>query len=193
MAADAGVSADAIINLKGGMIAWDGGVIGDYPRIELLSALTDPQKMLTAAMNLEKGALLFYEDLCRRFPEAPLNDTFAKLAQAEQAHAKSIYPYLRKINPEAGAFETLFDSLSGDILEGGVTMEAAVNKVAAVSDTACLQIIELALQIEYAAFDLYRVLASQVADTQAREAFLALSQAEKKHIHTLAQVIPDCP
>ena len=57
---------------------------------------------------------------------------------------------------------------------------------------ACLRLIEMALQIEYAAFDLYRNLADEVNTEEGRQAFLGLSHAEKAHMGALIGDIEAC-
>jgi len=56
----------------------------------------------------------------------------------------------------------------------------------------CIRLVEMALQIEYAAFDLYRTLADQAREDESRQAFTQLSQAEKGHMQSLIRVIGEC-
>jgi len=56
-----------------------------------------------------------------------------------------------------------------------------------------MTVLETALTIEYAAYDLYRTMAEQVESDEARQAFLSISQAEKAHMRKLTAAIPDCP
>jgi hypothetical protein len=51
------------------------------------------------------------------------------------------------------------DQLRGDILEGGQPLEEGQRKVAALEGDVCLNLIEMALNIEYRALDLYRSMA----------------------------------
>ena len=45
---------------------------------------------------------------------------------------------------------------------------------------------------EYTAFDLYRVMAEHTDNSEARETFLAIAQAEKGHMRALARSIAKC-
>jgi rubrerythrin len=56
----------------------------------------------------------------------------------------------------------------------------------------CSEIIDLALAIEYAAFDLYRVMAEQTDNSGARDTFPAIAQAEKGHMRALVRSMAKC-
>jgi sulfur-carrier protein adenylyltransferase/sulfurtransferase len=182
----------ALYNLAGGMLAWDGAVAAGHPRVQLFNTFGAPAEMLATAMNLEKGALNFYTQVRDRYQQEPWVAVFATLAQAEIGHAKTVYQFLSQLEPDGAAFDDRFSRLSGDVLEGGMTLEAALAKAADIRSRACLGLIELALQIEYAAFDLYRSMADLTISPDARESFLTLAQAEKSHMQVLAKVVGDC-
>jgi sulfur-carrier protein adenylyltransferase/sulfurtransferase len=57
---------------------------------------------------------------------------------------------------------------------------------------ACLPLVDLALQIEYAAYDLYRTLADNGPDERVAAAFMELAQAEKAHMQALTKTIGLC-
>ncbi len=180
-----------LYNLSGGMLAWDGGRIADVPRVSLFAGKTLTE-MFATAVNLEKGAHIFYKSVAQQHAPEIWSPTFARLAKAEWAHARTVYGFWAPLTPGLAPFETLFNELSGDILEGGMPLTEALNKLAGTTDDACLRAIELALQIEYAALDLYRTLADQSTDNTSREAFISLAQAEKAHIQRLIQALPSC-
>jgi rubrerythrin len=56
----------------------------------------------------------------------------------------------------------------------------------------CKGIIDLALNIEFAAYDLYRVMAERTDNSEAREAFTAIAQAEKGHMRVLVRAMGQC-
>ena len=61
-----------------------------------------------------------------------------------------------------------------------------------IRDKQCLYVLEVALHIEYAAFDLYRTMAEHTKDQAARDAFLTIAQAEKNHMRMLARALDQC-
>ena len=171
-------------------MAWDGMVLAGYPRMEVLDPRAATPEVLHAAMDLEKGAWNFYQAVGRRFPAAPWIAAFADLAAAETAHARIIYRFWAQTQQEAPPFEALFDRLEGRILEGGLDLAEAVDRLAALAPDRPLEIIEMALHIEAAAYDLYRTVAEgESLAPQAREALLAIAQAEKGHIRILVEAM----
>lgn len=181
-----------IFNLDGGILAWDGAMLADTPRVQLFAG-QDFIAMLTTAMNLEKGALRFYEHLHESRAQVPWSEVFGRLAREENAHAKTVFGFLKQARPDTAPFQTLFDQLHGDVLEGGLTLTQALEILDSFSEDACLRCLELALKIEYAAYDLYRSLADQVQEPDARQAFLSLAQAEKAHMRALGAAVGECP
>jgi rhodanese-related sulfurtransferase/rubrerythrin len=181
----------AIYNLTGGMLAWDGARLADFPQVALFAGQGGAQ-MFQTAINLEKGAKIFYDTIGREHADQPWTRTFERLAQAEVAHAKAVYHYWKQLDENIKPFEALFDQLPGEVLEGGLSLKHALEMLAGIKKDLCLRLMEMALQIEYAAFDLYRTLADQAKDEESRQAFTQLSQAEKGHMQVLIDAIGEC-
>ncbi|MFZ1982865.1 MAG: rhodanese-like domain-containing protein, partial [Desulfatitalea sp.] len=100
--------AGTIYNLTGGMLAWDGGRVADMPRVNLFAGQT-PVEMFRTAMNLEKGAQIFYESVGQGHSGHIWAQTFAGLALAEVAHAKVVYGFWREAQQDPAPFEALYD------------------------------------------------------------------------------------
>jgi rhodanese-related sulfurtransferase/rubrerythrin len=192
MVKDEGVTGGDIFNLAGGILAWDGGLAVDQPRIDLFDFQAPPADTLKRAMNLEKGAFNFYRHVERHYADNDWSEIFGKLSKAEIGHARTVYHFWSKMDSDPPDFDSVFDTLGGDVLEGGISFEKAVDQVSAVQGTACIPLIELALQIEYAAYDLYRTMADRSPAPDARDAFLTLAQAEKNHMQSLIKAIGRC-
>ena len=88
--------------------------------------------------------------------------------------------------------ENVFEQLPGDVLEGGMSLEVALQKLSALNGRVCMHLIELAMQIEYSAYDLYRCIADSASGIVEREAFFTIAQAEKSHMRTLIKAMADC-
>ena len=69
MVADEEIGSGDLINLAGGILAWDGGMTADYPKVQVFNWQAAPSDMLITAMNLEKGALNFYSHVGDKFRE----------------------------------------------------------------------------------------------------------------------------
>ena len=89
-------------------------------------------------------------------------------------------------------FEKAFENLKGEILEGGESLDDVLRNVETFETRVCLPLIELALHIECAAFDLYRTMAEEAKSERAAQAFLAIAQAEKTHMKDLVAAIGQC-
>lgn len=82
--------------------------------------------------------------------------------------------------------------VKGEILEGGENLVDVITGAEALEDYVSLNLIELALHIENSAFDLYRTMADKTEFHEAEELFIAIAQAEKKHMKSLVDVIGHC-
>lgn len=193
LAAGAEVTDKRVFHLHGGIMAWDGKVLPGFPRVQVFDKTAGHDALLMTALDLEKGAFRFYGHLQDNWPEASFSETVAELALAETAHARAIYRFWRQTVPDPPVFEDLFDSLKGDIIEGGESVADVLDRIHNAGDNPCVVVLETALSIEYAAYDLYRTMAEKVASVEAKEAFLSISQAERAHMRKLTAAIPDCP
>ena len=191
--ADLGHTKKRIVNLLGGILAWEGQILPDVPKVMVFDRAAGWPERMMIAMDLEKGAHRFYTYLLRRFPDEPFAETVEKLAGAEVAHARSVYQHWERGVRDPMPFDDLYETLKGDILEGGMHLADAVAKATEGEGPRCLRVLQMALEIEYAAYDLYRVMADKSEDREEKRALLALAQAEKGHMRTLAEAISLCP
>ena len=121
------------------------------------------------------------------------SDVFARLAEAEIGHAMIIHQLLRQKDSGGADFDAVFSNLSGDVLEGGMSLADALDRAATAGHLLCVHLIELALNIEYSAFDLYRTMADRATENHARNVFLKIAQAEKSHMNILIGALGTCP
>ncbi len=192
LAQDAEITTGKVYNLLGGMMQWSGKTMEDFPRVQVFDSAQDFTQLLRTAMELEKGAWRFYQAILDRFPSAPHLPTFERLSKAEIAHARSVYQIWSTRIPDPQPFEALYTLLKGEILEGGESLDGMLQRLDALEGDTCLSLIEISLLIEYAAFDLYRVMADRCEDPDACQAFISIAQAEKGHMRLLTRAIEDC-
>ncbi len=193
LAVEGEVSEKMVYHLDGGILAWHGKLLADHPRVQVFDKTAGVQELLMTAMELEKGAWRFYRDALQRYAAEPFADTLERLSQAETAHAKAIYRFWQKAEEDPADFEELFDRLPGEVLEGGEPLADVLKRLETLTGNPCINLMELALRIEYAAFDLYRVMGDRTGEAAAREVFLSIAQAEKRHMRMLAEAVPRCP
>ena len=189
--AESGRHRGRIFNLAGGMMAWDGIRLAGTPDLRVIDPSRDLPHVLYQAMNLEKGAHRFYLAVLDRMGDSGYRGPIDLLARAEEAHARLLYGFWAEA--QAGgvpSFAEVYASLPGDVLEGGQPLEAALD-VFGGKRLDCVQVLEMALAIEYAAFDLYRNLARRVGASTA-ERLLAVADAEKEHMRIAAEALGLC-
>jgi rhodanese-related sulfurtransferase/rubrerythrin len=194
MVADEEITRKTIYHLDGGVMAWQGRTTAGLPRIRIFEDSDSITERLYTAMDMEKGALNYYTRIHNLYSERLWSSVFSELARAERGHARIVFTFLRELEPVGEEFEAVFDRLPGDVLEGGMALDTALRKVAAVKGRICLHLIELALQLENQAYDLYRAMADRSMEHHVREAeaFWTIAQAEKGHMRLLAGAIDGC-
>ncbi len=182
-----------IYNLDGGILAWDGKTLTEVPRVQVFLGLKDIESILLKAIDLEKGAYRFYRTCAEKFSESPFAPTARELAQMEEQHARVLYRMFKRQSKEAPqkSFEELFASMPGNVLEGGLEMDEAVAMAKGVKGGA-LNLCEIAFEIEYRAYELYRSLAFRYREKDEEQQFLTLAKQEKAHIMLLSKRVPDC-
>jgi rhodanese-related sulfurtransferase/rubrerythrin len=192
LATEAELSDKRVYNLVGGILAWKGRKISDFPRIQVFQEGEVAGDALLTAMDLEKGAYRYYRQILETHGQEAFAPAIHKLSQAEEGHARMIYAFWKRTRTDPPAFENLFQELRGEIIESGEPLQEVLSRLAAATTDRCLNIIELSLEIEYRAYDLYRNMAERETDTERRKTFLAIAQAEKKHMRILSRTLAEC-
>ncbi len=144
------------------------------------------------AMDLERGAWRFYTSVLERHAEAAFARPIDLLARAEEGHARLLYKFWSDEQGDVRSFEEVYRQLEGHIMEGGMDVDSMVERLESISDNHCLEIIEMALSIEFSAYDLYRALAHKFAGGAIEKAFTAIAQAEKEHMRIAAEALQFC-
>ncbi len=182
-------------NLEGGILAWKGHTVKDLPKLRVFtadSAATGLMDFLYIGMNLERGAWRFYSAILKRHPETAFAAAIDLLARAEEGHARLLYKFWAAEQKSPASFDEVYSNMAGDIVEGGQDVAAMVAALSKLSDDPCLDIIEMSLDIEFAAYDLYRSLAHRYIGTSVEEPFLAIAQAEKEHLRIASEALQYC-
>lgn len=174
-----------LYNLEGGILGWQGHTVKDFPRVKLLVLEEGRQATLMAAMDLEKGAWNAYRFIQERFPGTALSRNIELLSLAELSHAEALYSLWREAEETPPQFEDLFAGLKGEILEGGISLTEAVLRLESTLIPMDLAVYELALDIEFTAYDLYRYAGETSSDPALKKLFTDIAQGEKQHMNSL--------
>jgi rhodanese-related sulfurtransferase/rubrerythrin len=186
---DAAEQKGALYNLVGGIAGWEGKELKDIPHLELFPRDMPLAQTLYRAMNMEKGAWLFYRDLAREYEGTELGDMVRDLGGMEETHARTIFNFWNKhrTSPATDTFEEIFERLDGKIMEGGKPVSAWMARLGRNPEDRKLRLLELACEIEYYAYDLYRGLANR--DTDAAQTYLLLAEQEKAHVRVISKAL----
>ena len=142
-------------------------------------------------MDLEKGAWRFYQYVIDRYPDDIIRPILEQVSIAEKAHANLIYRFWKPFQKNPPPFDRLYHDLKGDILEGGQSFEDACRVLEATENQGSPAVIDLAMAIEYSAFDLYRTMADNTQNAEANSTFLSIAQAEKAHMRALTRALQE--
>ena len=194
LADEAEITEKSIYHLAGGILAWTGKTVGHFPKVKMFAAAGSFEELLYTAMDMERGAERFYRHMRDQYADYPFAKTFDQLSKVETAHARIIYDvYKKSAATEPEPFDTLYQKLSGEIMEGGESLDQMASKLESIDSHVCASLMEIALNIEYAAYDLYRNAAAEhVESSEAADLFLDIAQAEKTHMRMIAKALADC-
>ena len=192
LVADMGVPAKNIFNLAGGILAWQGKTLRDFPRVTIFAAAGDIPSTLRQAIELEKGAQTFYRACAGLFEHETISREATTLAKLEVEHAKIIYRILKRHKPDLEIFEKIFEQAAGDIIEGGLSVAEAIEMLKKAEGDPCVNFSELALEIEFMAYDLYKNLAVRAGEKETALQMLTLCEQEKGHTRVVANMLSRC-
>jgi rubrerythrin len=176
--------------LDGGLAGWDGETIPDMPRLQVFDTVGSVANVVLRAMDLEKGAVRLYKALLARFAGTAVESTLRKLHAAEEAHARLLHATLTELTgavPEE--FDAAFASMKGDCLESGETYDEALSRIGAVPPDKSWVLLELALEMELSAYDLYKNLAVRHHRRALEDVLLNLATQEKLHYQWVLEAI----
>jgi len=178
-----------IYNLSGGIGAFTGKKLSTAPNLKVFEGDETLSQLLLRAMDLEKAADKLYGALAEHLAGTEVEALVRKLEEGEEGHARAIYGMLKRVSTDPlPPFEQLYDELGGLVLESGEPLVKLVAWLTSASaDRAA--ILELALDLELKAYDMYRNLAAKTEDPELEQAFYELAQHEQRHARTVARGI----
>lgn len=182
-------AASTVFNLAGGILGWEGQLLPHVPPVKIFALTLSARETLLQAMDLERGAERFYNAVRLRCGGFPWADALTPLAGAEEAHARLIYRFWAEGQKEPPDFETIYSGLAGDILEGGFSLAQLMDTLENQPIPLDRAVLEMALTVEYAAYDLYRNLAHQFRGEKMEEVCETVAEAEKEHMRFVAKVL----
>lgn len=147
----------------------------------------DLLQALVEAYILEKGTREFYAQASEKtnIPEA--KKAFQKLCGWEERHMDYIRFLYEAVldNREMKSFEDFKNTAAADMTESGIPVAALESKVERYPIKDQMGALTLAMEIEGKAYNLYRRLHQDAADSNARIVFKEMMEQEVRHVEYL--------
>jgi sulfur-carrier protein adenylyltransferase/sulfurtransferase len=178
-----------VINLSGGIKAWDGfEAIGREDQgLQLFENLDSAEQILTTAYSLEEGLQDFYLRMMQEVTSAEVIKLFRKLADIEDIHKEKIFDEYSRVTGSSDrlSFEK---SLEKDALEGGMTTDEYLERFTPDFEKPA-EVISLAMTIEAQALDLYTRAGRNSKDPDNQEMLERIAKEEKYHLEQLGSLL----
>ncbi len=185
----AGEGFTKVINLSGGIRAWQGlTAYGDVEQgLFLFDKLDSLADILKTAYSLEEGLQDFYIDLLQQAEDEQLIILFRKLSDIEDVHKENVFKEYVRItgDDDRTAFE---NDVRKDCMEGGMTTAQYIDlfKPDLTDPVDC---ISLAMSIEAQAYDLYTRAAKATEIEENKRALKKIANEEMYHIDQLSKLM----
>jgi rubrerythrin len=178
--------------MDGGIRAWRGMVAHGQPEAGMahFAPAANVEEIVGLAWALEEGSKFFYQGVSEYFShDNETQEMFSWLVSAEKSHEKHLletYEDLTGEQPDFAKLRAKFTSLSGTVMEGGISVKEALTWI---KDKGVAASLELAIAMEVNALDLYIKMSRSIDDEQAQLIFEKLSAEEQVHLEKLAGLL----
>ncbi len=185
-----GMGFEQVFNIAGGMMEWPYEAVKGYPRVELFTGKEDFITAINLAFFMERGSENFYLMAAEKAQDPKARDLLRQIAQVEQRHMKMLYNHLEaEQKGEIPSFEEYYEFAEQDLMEGGFTPEEYFYRPEELAFQDEVHILEMAIELESVAYDLYRNIAEQAEEEKVRKLLLEIAEQEKTHLKALAEKI----
>jgi rubrerythrin len=181
---------DKVLNLAGGIRAWDNPIaVGTEEQgLRLFDGHDTPLQTLKTAYSLEAGLGDFYTDMTARISQKPILDLFNKLSQIEIKHQDRLFTEYVRVSGEQIDRESFDTQIETSALEGGLTTQEYLDLFKPNLSSA-VDVVSLAMSIEAQALDLYTRASDQAQDEDSRNILQTIAQEERTHLELLGQLL----
>jgi rubrerythrin len=183
---------DNVINVAGGIKAWDGHVaVGtEEMGLELLTGKESIEETLVAAYSLEAGLRDFYLSMNEKVRLDDVKRLFQKLAEIEIVHQDRIFAEYLQVTGNPISREDFENGLVIDAVEGGLTTDEYIQMFKPDWDSA-VDVISLAMSIEAQALDLYTRASERSEDPRNAATLKKIAEEERVHLEQLGKLMDE--
>lgn len=175
-----------IFSLKGGIMGWDAELIKGPPQETLSPTETKSiMDILLTAMEKELTAHRLYTEELENEHTTTLNNLLQNLANREKEHLSLIYQKYLSYTEKQNLPQKSLEVLQQEILAANVQEKETIPSFKSRED-----LLEMAIQQEFFAYDFYRTSAEQIKDSDLQGLLFELSFEERNHAASLLKLIP---
>jgi rubrerythrin len=181
---------DQVINMSGGIKAWDDPVAfgSEEQGLDLLTGNESIEETLIVAYSLEAGLRDFYFTMIDKVAADEVKSLFRKLSEIEVIHQNRILEEYIRITGKEIDRDTFESGQMKNTVEGGLTTDEYV-RLFKPDWTTSSDIVDLAMSIEAQALDLYTRAANRSTDERSRGALKKIAEEERAHLEQLAKLL----
>jgi len=179
-----------VYSLEGGIMAWEGQVaMGDYRKgMFLLEGRETAEELISLAWALEEGSRAFYEKASELTSDQEAKDVFNTLTEAEARHKTNILEAYGFITGKSDMVDSVNRETLRGVMEGGVRVEDVTTFLNEQNRT-LQDILEVSMQVETNALDLYIKMFREMVNGNVRKVFSTLIEEEKRHLSRLGRLL----
>ncbi len=183
---------DDVINVAGGIKAWDSHVaVGpEKMGLELLTGKESIEETLVAAYSLETGLRDFYLSMIGKVRHESIQNLFQKLSDIELVHQDRIFNEYLQVAGKQVSREAFENDLVVKAVEGGMTTDEYVHMFQPDWESA-VDIISLAMSIEAQALDLYTRASERSENPRSKDALKQIAEEERAHLQQLGRLMDE--
>jgi rubrerythrin len=183
---------DEVINVAGGIKAWDGQVaVGPEDMgLDLLTGKESIEETLVAAYSLEAGLRDFYLSMIEKVRQAEIKTLFRKLSGIEILHQNRIFDEYLQVSGKQVSRKAFEKDLVIHAVEGGLTTDEYVQMFQPDWESA-VDVLSLAMSIEAQALDLYSRASERSEDPRSKAALKKIAEEERGHLELLGQLMDE--
>jgi len=183
---------DDVINVKGGIKAWNGHVAvgAEELGLELLTGMESLEETLLVAYSLEAGLRDFYLSMIENVQPSDMRNLFQKLAAIETRHQNRIFDEYLQIAGKNVSREEFDKDVVVNAIEGGLTTDEYIQLFQPDWESA-VDILSLAMSIEAQALDMYTRASERSVDSRSKAALRKIAEEERGHLEQLGKLMDD--
>jgi len=176
-----------LYNMRGGIMNWPYETVkGHLEEAEAFFKETKEIKdLLLFALKMERASRTFYHQAAETLKEKHIVDLLKKLSQMEGRHMEVLYRGLKKVWAQAPPLDRIKES---EFMEGAISFPQSLLAIEEQPLKERIDVLELALEKECKAYDLYQRMADTV-QPPLRDVFRSLAEQERGHIDKLSRLL----